>query len=277
MDLNRERIDISRRVDFSPLENKSILMTGATGFVGSWLQEGLRAASYQGVKYSTLLLDHEAFSYWMNGNYSTHMDYIIHLAPTFGPKLEERFQKCTPGTLFFASSGAVYHKEMNQYGIGKKHAEGDLMRMGFPVKVARMFAFCGPYLRPDNFAIGNFVRNAWNGVPLEVFGDGSTIRTYMYGADLSVWLWNIILRGKVNGIYNVGSEQEITLSALAHKVANIVNPMSVVKYTNPDFYERAPRYVPDTWDTRLELGVAETYDLDYQIARYAEWMYDQII
>jgi nucleoside-diphosphate-sugar epimerase len=276
MDLNRERIDISRRVDFSPLENKSILMTGATGFVGMWLREGLRAASYQGVKYSTLLLDHEAFSYWMNGGFKQHYDYIIHLAPPFNPKIEQRFKDCTPDMLFFASSGAVYHKEMNQYGIGKLHAENDLMAMGFHVKIARMFAFCGPYLRPDNFAIGNFVRNAWNGVPLEVFGDGSTIRTYMYGADLSVWLWNIILYGQVNGIYNVGSEKQITLGALAHRVASIVNPMSVVQFVKPNFWERAPKYVPDTSMTRAELHLEETYDLDYQIAKYAEWMYETL-
>ena len=276
MDLTRERLDISRRVNFEPLENKSILITGATGFVGSWLSEGLRAANYQGVKYSTVMLDHEAFSYWMNGNFHQHYDYIIHLAPPFGPKIERRFEQCTPDTLFFASSGGVYHKEMNAYDTGKLHAENDLIAMNFPVKIARMFAFCGAYLRPDNFAIGNFVRNAWMGIPLEVFGDGKTIRSYMYGADLSVWLWNIILYGKEKQIYNVGSQHGITLGELAHRVAGIVNPMSVVQFVKPDFWERAPYYVPITDLTRYELGLEETYDLEYQIAKYAEWIYETL-
>lgn len=276
MDFSKDRLDISRRVDFAPLEGKSICMTGATGFVGSWLREGLIAASYQGVKYSTMLMDHESFKFWMNGNYKQHYDIIIHLAPPFGPKIEERFQQCTPDTLFFASSGGVYHKEMNNYDIGKHHAENDLIRMGFPVKIARMFAFCGPYLRPDNFAIGNFVRNAWLGLPLEIYGDGETIRTYMYGADLSVWLWKIILYGKVTGIYNVGSENRINLYELAKKVKQIVNPLVPIEYTHPDFYERAPVYVPDTSLTRHELALEETYDLDYQIARYAEWIYETL-
>lgn len=276
MDFSKDRLDISRRVDFSELDGKSMMITGATGFVGSWLQEGLRAASYQGVKYSTTLLDHEAWCYWMNGNYKQHYDYIIHLAPPFGPKIEERFKQCTPDVLFFASSGGVYHKEMNQYDIGKLHAENDLMASGFPVKIARMFAFCGPYLRPDNFAVGNFVRNAWMGTPLQVFGNGSAIRTYMYGADLSVWLWNIILYGRVGGIYNIGSEKQTSILELASHVARMVNPMSVVEFTNPDFYERAPKYVPDTKETRDELGLEETYDLDYQIVRYAEWIYETL-
>jgi nucleoside-diphosphate-sugar epimerase len=284
IDLTRERLDISRRVNFQPLENKSILITGATGFVGSWLGEGLRAANYQGVKYSTFPLDHAGFKIWMNGNFKQHYDYIIHLAPPFGPKIEERFQQCTPDTLFFASSGGVYHKEMNRYDIGKHHAENDFIRMGFPVKIARMFTCCGAYLRPDNFAIGNFVKNACKNkkynkeepLPINVFGDGSTIRTYMYGADLSVWLWNIILYGKEKQIYNVGSEQQITMIDLANKVRDIVNPTSVVQFTKPDFWERAPVYVPDTSLTRAELNVAETYDLDYQITKYAEWVYETL-
>lgn len=276
MNFDNEIGDISTRVDFSPLDGASVLITGGTGFVGNWVQMGLRAASLQGVKYGVNVLDSLSYHDWILVG-TNHYDYIFHLAPRyFDCHTHKNIVDANPKRVLFASSGAVYHKEPNEYGLDKLSAENRLLESGMDVVVARMFAFCGPFLRPDNFAVGNFVRNAWRGEPLRVFGKGNTVRSYMYGADLSVWLWKMMLHADAGSIYNVGSEKPVTILQLAEKVKEIVNPAVSIEVMNDGFIERAPVYLPDTSKTRQELGVDERYTLEEQIIRYAEWMYEEM-
>lgn len=273
MNFDNEIGDISTRVDFSPLDGASVLITGGTGFVGNWVQMGLRAASLQGVKYAVNVLDSENYEHVLMMALNRY-DFTFQLAPTNA--YLHSIVGITKNRILSASSGAVYHKEPNEYGLGKLRMENFLLQNGLDVVIARMFAFCGPYLRPDNFAVGNFVRNAWRGEPLRVFGKGDTVRSYMYGADLSVWLWKMMLHADAGSIYNVGSEKPVTILQLADKVKEIVNPAVSIEVMNDGFIERAPVYLPDTSKTRQELGVDERYTLEEQIIRYAEWMYEEM-
>jgi dTDP-glucose 4,6-dehydratase len=108
-------------------------------------------------------------------------------------------------------------------------------------------------------SIGNFIRDAMKGEPIKV-KDGTPCRSYLYAADLAVWLWMILFNGKPCRPYHVGSDQEISINDLAATVANLTGGGSLLR---PSSNPIAPisRYVPATRATASELALAKIINL----------------
>jgi dTDP-glucose 4,6-dehydratase len=140
-------------------------------------------------------------------------------------------------------------------------------------KVARCFAFVGPHLPLDaNYAIGNFIRDALQGGPLRLNGDGTPRRSYLYAADLAIWLWTLLFRGRCAQAYNVGAEEDLSIRELAETVRRIVRPEAVVEVARPPMPgAAASRYIPDVTKARSELDLTATVPLEEAIRRTAEW------
>ncbi len=167
----------------------------------------------------------------------------------------------------------------NAYGEGKRAAEllaGIWARRGRLVPViARCFAFVGPHLPLDaHFAIGNFINDALHKRPIRLHGDGAPWRSYLYTADLAVWLWTALVRGAAGRAYNVGSEHGMPLWQTAHLVHEVLRAEGAgppIRAREPDPAAPASRYVPSTARARHELGVAEWIGLEEAIRRTWAW------
>ena len=204
----------------------------------------------------------------------------------------EYARQTKPKRLLFVSSGAVYGvlpPEMttvpehylgspdqlspgNSYAEGKRTAE-HLCALyaedfGLSIPIARCFAFLGPFLPLDrHFAAGNFIADALAGRPINVQGDGTPRRSYMYPTDLVEWLLTVLLRGESRRAYNIGSEEVVSIEALAQAVAHAAGglPVRVAKEADPN--SLPARYVPNTGRAEKELGLSLCFKLPQIVAR----------
>lgn len=197
----------------------------------------------------------------------------------------------------FTSSGAVYGKQppemthipeeyvgapdtmdrLSAYGEGKRAAEMLCTlysyQYGIETKIARCFAFVGPYLPLDtNYAIGNFIRDALKGGPIVIKGDGTPYRSYLYAADLAIWLWTILMKGQSCKPYNVGSEDALTIRELADVVVQASGiPMTLQISKLPKPGKLVERYIPETHCAQSELHLQQRIELPEAIKRTAKW------
>jgi dTDP-glucose 4,6-dehydratase len=142
---------------------------------------------------------------------------------------------------------------------------------GIEAPIARCFAFVGPYMAVDaHFAIGNFILDQVCGRVIRVKGDGTPIRTYLYAADLAIWLWTILVKGAPGRPYNVGSESEVSIAEAAFAVSAALTPPKAVRIASKPRRGVAPqRYVPSTERARSELNLREWVRLEDAIRRTA--------
>lgn len=318
---------------WSILDNKSIFITGGTGFMGCWLLESLLYAieeKEKNIKVTILSINHETFKSkapdlandtnltFIEGDVrdfvypSGDFDYIIHAAADSSTGLDKTnpllmFDTIVQGTrhildfaiqhevskLLFVSSGAVYGKQptnithipedylgapdpsnpQSVYGVGKRAAE--LLcalytnKFAIETKIARCFAFVGPYLPLNaHFAIGNFIRDGLRDRPIIIKGDGTPLRSYLYAADLVIWLWTILLKGKSVFPYNVGSDEEINIRSLAEKTASSFKvKQNIIISRKPDISKQPERYVPSIKRAEEELNLRQIIDIQDSIEK----------
>lgn len=198
--------------------------------------------------------------------------------------------------VLFLSSGAVYGQqpwEMTHvaerwrggpncldpraaYAEGKRAAEMLCAiyqkQHGLKIAISRIFALLGPYLTLDiHFAAGNFIRDAMRGETVTVNGNGLPCRSYLYVADLVVWLWHMLVRAEPGKPYNCGSDESISVRELAELVSRVIGNGKYQVLGAPDIGWNPGRYVPDTTLIGRELGLYKTVSLEEAIKRTAYW------
>lgn len=189
----------------------------------------------------------------------------------------------------FVSSGAVYGTQppelshidetyqfnnpmdipegKRDYAVAKRDAEISIKQLGqdgYPVSIARCFAFVGKYLpRDQHFAIGNFIADGIAGRKIEVKANHLVYRSYMYADDLVEWIMTILTNASPEcPIFNVGADEAVTIEELSYKVGNC---FGVGVNTSKTISEKIDRYVPSTKKAFNELGLNCNFSLEEAI------------
>jgi nucleoside-diphosphate-sugar epimerase len=203
--------------------------------------------------------------------------------------------------VLFVSSGAVYGPQPPSlshipetylggpdwlspnavYAEGKRIAEQmcsiAAAESGIHVAIGRCFAFVGPHLPLDqHFAIGNFIGDALAGRDIAVRGDGTPMRSYLYAADLAVWLWTLLFHESERTgnpiVINVGSGDAISVGELAHQVVKTLNPaLKVETAMKPEAGVQRQQYVPDVQKAEDQFDLRPVIGLQEAIRRTANW------
>ena len=136
-----------------------------------------------------------------------------------------------------------------------------------PVIIVRLFNTVGPRQTGRyGMVLPNFVRAALAGEPLTVFGDGTQSRCFCHVNDTVGALAKLIEEPRAVGeIFNVGSEEEISIGTLAQLVKSMSRSSSPIQYIPYDQayeagFEDMQRRVPDTSKVRNLVGFHTTHD-----------------
>ncbi len=107
-----------------------------------------------------------------------------------------------------------------------------------PVIIARFFNTIGPRQTGDyGMVVPRFVKRALNDQPVEIYGTGKQTRCFTDVDDVVKAVFSLVNSDKTAGqVFNIGSENEISIEDLADKVIKITNSKSEKKHIS---YEEA--------------------------------------
>ncbi len=240
-----------------------IAITGATGFIGTYLSKRLESQDVKVIK-----LNQEMYK-----NIHSHLDLIadcsllIHLGSSSSvdrsferPEIDIednllpflKFLEILPQTkikriIFASSGGTIYGKNQNlcseetlpkpfsPYAIGKLAIEGYLeyakIRHGIIYDLLRISNPYGPFLQPKS-VIGIWLNAIKNQKPLMLFGNGTDVKDYIYIEDL-IDLMIAVINRKTQSCetYNLASGQTHTLLEISEAIEKVTSQkISFEKY-----------------------------------------------
>jgi dTDP-glucose 4,6-dehydratase len=110
------------------------------------------------------------------------------------------------------------------------------------------------------------------GGPIQIRGDGTAVRSYLYAADLAAWLWTILVAGKSGRAYNVGGAEAVSMAELACRVRDELAPDAQIHQSqSPEPGQPVDRYVPDVTRAASELHLEPWIALEDAVSRTAIW------
>lgn len=128
------------------------------------------------------------------------------------------------------------------YDEAKRFAEAMTMAYhryhGIETHIVRIFNTYGSRMRiHDGRALPTFMRQALNGNPLTVYGDGTQTRSFMYVDDLVEGVWRLS-QSDYSEPVNIGNPQEITILEFAKEIIELTGSGSEI------IFEELPRDDP---------------------------------
>jgi UDP-glucose 4-epimerase len=153
---------------------------------------------------------------------------------------------------------------------------------GLKYVTGRFFNTVGPrQAGAYGMVLPRFVAAAIKNEPIQVYGNGSQSRVFCHVSDAVDGVLRIFFDDSLVGeAFNIGGEEEITISQLAERVIRIVGSSSKIeKVAYEEAYapgfEETMRRVPDTSKLRKKTGWAPRYSLDDTIRDIEKYLRQQ--
>jgi UDP-glucuronate 4-epimerase len=242
----------------------------------------------------------------VDGLFGEGLDRVVHLAARAGPRpsladpqlynevnvlgtlgLLQASVRHGLGSFLFVSSSSVYglntkmpfqesdpiNQPASPYGATKGAAEllchAFAHAHGLPTTVFRLFTVYGPRQRPD-MALMKFATLIRAGRPIEVYGDGTSVRGYTYVADVVRAMEAALDRPFPHAIFNIGGGRRVALNELIATLGRELGEAPVLQHVEPQVGD-----VPATWadvsrasdllDFRAEV------EFEDGVARFCRW------
>ena len=140
---------------------------------------------------------------------------------------------------------------------------------GLPVVIVRLFNTIGPRQQGRyGMVVPRFVQAAIQNQPIQVFGDGSQTRCFSYVGDVAGALISLMSEpAAVNTVFNVGSDEEVSIMELAERVKRVTGSDSeIVTVPYSEAYETGfedlQRRIPDLTRIRRLIRYQPSLELD---------------
>ncbi len=164
---------------------------------------------------------------------------------------------------------------INRWSYASAKAIDEILALAYyrekklPVMIVRCFNTCGPRQTGQyGMVIPRFVRQCLLGNPITVYGDGKQSRCFTSVDDVVRAVLDLADHDEAVGeIFNVGSEQEITIEGLAEKIKQMTGSNSQIDYipyekAYEQGFEDMHRRVPDLNKIRKLIGYEAKVTLD---------------
>jgi UDP-glucose 4-epimerase len=223
------------------------------------------------------------------------MDVIVHLAANtgVGPSVEDPRLDCLTNVLgtfnyleaarnsrvsrfIFASSGAPageveppIHEELpphpvSPYGASKLAGEGYCsaykQTYGIDTVALRFGNVYGPGSTHKSSVVAKFIKRALEGAPLEIYGDGSQTRDFIYIDDLIDALMRVVTADGIGGeAFQIATHKETTISEMTNELLTALREAGIRNVTLINGDARlgdVKRNYSDTTKARKRLGWA---------------------
>ncbi len=172
--------------------------------------------------------------------------------------------------IFQESDGRVLGTTLtHRWSYSCSKALGEFLALAYwrekhlPVIIVRLFNACGPRQTGNyGMVVPRFIEQAISGKPITIYGDGKQTRSFAYVSDVVNGMIGLANHpGAVGGIFNMGGEEEITISDLAKKIKRLTKSNSEIVYlpyeeVYGEGFEDMRHRIPDTTKIRNLIGYA---------------------
>jgi dTDP-glucose 4,6-dehydratase len=165
------------------------------------------------------------------------------------------------------------------YDEAKRFAEAMTMAYhrshGVQTRIVRIFNTYGPRMRiNDGRVVPNFIKQALNGEPLTVYGQGGQTRSFCYVSDLVDGIYRLLLSDEVEPV-NIGNPAEMTILDFAQVINAITGNAGGIKY-EPLPVDDPQQRRPDITKARTILNWEPQVSLNQGMEKTIPWFAAQL-